>query len=80
MFGGVGVMKTVDIRNEIQKLQKESSALLDGLQNCYNECGYGMPTKVVVTVHKAMMQAREMYEALIDIKVTCLAYEQGKSI
>ena len=72
-------METNAIKKEIEKLQKESNALLDGLIVCFHERAYEMPTPVVATVHRAMMQAREMNEALIDIKVACLAYEQGKS-
>ena len=72
-------METNAIKKEIEKLQKESNALLDGLMSCYLERTYEMPTPVAGRVHRAMMQAREMHEALIAIKVACLAYEQGRS-
>ena len=72
-------METNAIKKEIEKLQKESYALLDGLKSCYHERTYEMSTPVAVRVHRAMRQAREMNEALIAIKVACLAYEQGKS-
>ena len=72
-------METNAIKKEIEKLQKESYALLNGLMSCYHERAYEMSTPVAVRVHRAMMQARGMNEALIDIKVACLAYEQGRS-